>query len=270
MIRITIPTKLLQTTGEDAKQAMSQQAVTTAIEEVVELIGDTPTGTTLPAIEIVNDLTTGGVDKALSAEQGKQLETGKMNKLSPMPYAALIPNVDTDALQTLVRLGFQLHNRDFSGVNMTSVNLSFGSFIGSYFNKLNFTGALLQRSDFSYCLLPGVNFNNVNAAFANFSNATIRISTCIGSMWNYANFTNANLNNSNFNGCVMPYVTLSGAKLSGVNFYSSNGIETLGSDINTALANVDKNPLGDGAVWSLTWADDYVWFCNPSNGNFYQ
>lgn len=188
-------------------------------------------------VEIVNNLTDGGTTKALSAEQGKVLQSAKMNRLQNGNG-----NVDINQLQTLVGLGFDLSGARLSYANLTGANLSFANLENAYLYGASLDGAYLDGANLSYANLDGANFRGASLLYANL----------IG-----ANLYSANLDGANFEN----------ANLAGANLYATGGLD---SDINISFSYVNKNPFYDNAVWSLIWTNGNTYQCDPSTGLFTQ
>lgn len=121
-------------------------------------------------------------------------------------------------------------------------------------------GFSLTRSNLSYSNLTNADLTNADLSSADLSYANL----------SYANLTNANLYYANLTGANLSYANLYRADFPGANLYSADltNAEGLNSDINVALADVNKDPNGDISPWTLTWTDGSTYSCDPSTGLF--
>lgn len=111
-------------------------------------------------INIVNDLTTGGTDKALSAEQGKVLQIGKMNHLQAGDWANY--NFTNSVLETLLCFGFDFDYAEFKIFVFASI---------SFYYK-NITGINFEGSTFDSCSFSGTKFTDAKLAYISIFNGS--------------------------------------------------------------------------------------------------
>ena len=183
---------------------------------------------------IVNNLTSGGTTKALSAEMGKTLQLNKQDKLPPFNQNGNW-NRDINILYSYLQIvgnlnGASLNDGNLSNASLNDGNLSNASLNGAYLN--------------------GAYLDNANLNGASLVNATLNGASLYNASLNGANLSNASLNGTNLNSA---------------NLDSATGLD---ADINIALANVNKDPNGDGSSWTLTWTDGNTHQYDPATGLF--
>ena len=183
-------------------------------------------------IELSTSLEETEPGKALDATMGSRLNNAKMNRLQ-----GGTGRVDVVTLETLVGIGF-----DLSGANLSEANLEY---------------ARLSNAALSHSQLYGTNFSyaNLSGAFLSYSELP------------YASFSNATLEGADFYNANLEGVDFSNATLSFAYFEGATGLDP---DINIALANINKDPYGDSAMWEIFWTDGYMYQCDPSTGLFTQ
>ena len=191
-------------------------------------------------VEIVNDLTTGGTTKALSAEQGKILKNSKMNRMQNGTG-----DVDKTILQTLVGLGFDLSNATLSNANLSNAILSNANLYNAILSNAILSNAILYNA-----ILKGADLSNAYLYNTNLEGADL---------------SNAYLYNTNLEGANLSNAYLGEANLANANLSNATG---LNSDINIALAEINKDSQYDGLPWTLTWTDGVTYQCNPATGLF--
>lgn len=201
----------------------------TTLESKVTYLEENPGGST---VEIVNDLTTGGATKALSAEQGKVLQDRVIFKNG----GGSSTDMNTNVLNALIYLG---HSIDGSVFEDLTLNFQFEnkvlnnvSFINGYV-VLSIAGSVINNSTFSHLSLLSFyqsQFNNCSfrgsfrtsmstTTFNNCDFETADLHYSDGS--SDADFINCNMRNANLLNVVINSCT--GSDLSGVNIIVNLG-----------------------------------------------
>ena len=195
--------------------------------------------------------------KALDATMGKSLNVAKMNRLQNGNG-----NINVVTLQALVGLGFDLTGANLTGANLTGASLHGANLENANLENANLTGAYLDLANLSGANLTGANLINAYSLYVNLYNAQLYYANLTGANLSYANLYNAQLYYANLTGAHLSYANLPGANLTGAT--------GLGSDINIALGVVNKNPRGNGSIWTIIWTDGITYQCDPSTGIFTQ
>jgi uncharacterized protein YjbI with pentapeptide repeats len=123
--------------------------------------------------------------------------------------------------------GAILNGTDFLDANLSRGNLAFtdcgeANFTNAILENVNFEGANLEEAIFEGANLKGVNFKNANLSFSDICDADFEGANFEGANLNNTNFEGANLNNTNFEGANLKGVKLLGVKLEPTNFQGVN------------------------------------------------
>lgn len=206
--------------------------------------------------KVVNDLTTGGIDVALSAEQGKMLGDGKMNRL----YSMNTPAVDMNLIISLIAIGFDFHNANLSSANLMDAYLEYANL-----SSANLSDAYLENINLSNANMTSANLTSASLTSANLSYANLS-----GAMFNSANLNSANLNSANLSNTYLSGANLTNANLTNAKLHQSDLSQATGLDANIsiALAGINKNPKDDLNTWELTWTNGFIYICDPTTGLF--
>ena len=191
-------------------------------------------------VQIIDDLTTGGVGKAASAETVKTLQLNKQDKIPPFNSNGMWGSDINQLYVYFLIVG-----------NLDNANLDYTNLDNAYLSNANLNYASLNYASLNYTNLTYANLTNASLDNANLDNA---------------NLTNASLDNANLDNANLDNANLTYANLSNANLSNATGLDP---DINVALSSVNKDPNGDGVtVWILTWTDSSAYQCDPSTGLF--
>ena len=155
---------------------------------------------------------------------------------------AVCPNMDFTGVDlTGVNLSSSfLINSNFSGVNLTNANLSGARLTGSVFNGATMTGVNLQGaelvgSSLQSAKLSSANLSKASLAKSNFSSASMNGSNLTRATAIRTNFSSADLTNANLTKAVMVDAILTSANLSSANLFQVNAA---GADLSSATLNM--------------------------------
>ncbi len=110
---------------------------------------------------------------------------------------------------------YQAGERDFSGMNLTGINLHDRYLLGINFNSANLQCASFGHTDLTQASLKNANLENAHLSSAYLVNANLENANLTGANLNYANLTGANLAGANLTDVTLNQAKLSEANLSG-------------------------------------------------------
>jgi uncharacterized protein YjbI with pentapeptide repeats len=155
---------------------------------------------------------------------------------------AVCPNTDFTGVDlTGVNLSSSfLINANFSSATLTNANLSGAQLSDCVFDNAVMTGANLQGADLGGCSLQSVslstaNLSKANLTKSNFSSASMNGSNLTRATAVRANFSSADLTNANLTKALMVDVSLTSANLTSANLFQINAA---GADLTSATLNM--------------------------------
>lgn len=168
--------------------------------------------------------------------------------------------IDRTHLLSLIGLGFDLSYAPLYNIDLFNTNLSYANLSHADLAFANLSYANLSNANLTYAVL-----NNANLSYANLVNANLSYVDLFNANLSYANLSTTDLSNASLTYSDLSNANLYYARLVDANFSSATGLD---ANINIALTDVNKNPNGDGSIWTLTWTDSLTYSCDPSTGLF--
>ena len=132
-------------------------------------------------VQIIDDLTTGGVGKAASAETVKTLQLNKQDKIPPFNSNGMWGS-DINQLYVYFLIVGNLDNANLDYTNLdnaylSNANLNYASLNYASLNYTNLTYANLTNASLDNANLDNANLDNANLTYANLSNANLSNAT---------------------------------------------------------------------------------------------